>query len=106
MRCVLHITISVVDVCYNLDPQDTFIMQTHGSKQWLVYNKFFELPSDEQAVFDLTAADVEGVGTPIANITLFEGDVLYIPRGVVHRVQSLAGNNSQHLTIGLLNYDR
>lgn len=61
------------------DTHDVFVIQTHGSKAWRVYE----------------------AGTPILETDLTPGDVLYIPRGFPHDAEAGAGV-SAHVTVGIL----
>lgn len=61
------------------DTHDVFVIQTHGSKAWRVYD----------------------AGAPIVEAELTPGDVLYIPRGFPHDADARAGV-SAHVTVGIL----
>jgi hypothetical protein len=68
------------------DSHDVLVLQVAGTKRWRVGREAFGEPSADDVLdeFDLTA-----------------GDLLYLPRGVVHEAMSL-GDTSFHLTIGIL----
>jgi mannose-6-phosphate isomerase-like protein (cupin superfamily) len=70
------------------DAHDVFAVQTHGSKQWVVYE------GDQHP-----AADGAG-GTPTLDVALTEGDVLYLPTGVHHAARTVDAP-SLHLTLGV-----
>lgn len=61
------------------DTHDVFVIQTHGSKAWRVYDS----------------------GAPVLERELVPGDVLYIPRGFPHDAEALEGV-SVHITVGIL----
>ena len=78
------------------DDHDVFIVQLHGTKHWLVWPTVHPLSqrrpfADEQAGKDgrrlpdgTSRLTLESLGPPELNVLLRPGDVLYIPRGVVH----------------------
>ena len=78
------------------DTHDTVILQIEGSKHWRVYGTPLELPLETQT-FDKkkhVGGDAE------MEILLQPGDLLYLPRGVVHDAK--AGDSfSLHVTLGL-----
>jgi len=78
------------------DTHDVFIAQAHGSKTWRLYQGPIELPLQSQP-WDrsLTVPD-----TPIDEFTLHAGDILYLPRGILHEGAANA-ETSMHITIGL-----
>jgi bifunctional lysine-specific demethylase and histidyl-hydroxylase NO66 len=62
------------------DAHDVFALQTHGRKQWVVY---------------------EGRGEdPTLDVTLEAGDCLYLPKGMRHAARTQEGA-SVHLTLGV-----
>lgn len=79
----------------HFDTHDVFILQLEGSKTWRLYDTV-ELPLADD---DRPVAKT-GLGRPRSELTLKAGDVLYIPRGVVHEAVSLE-SSSLHLTVGL-----
>jgi len=81
------------------DTHDVFVMQVEGSKQWRIYGGGPDTPLASQK-FD---PDQHEPGAVEAEFTLTAGDVLYIPRGVMHAAES--GNEaSLHITLGLIAY--
>ena len=79
------------------DDHDVFIVQLHGTKHWLVWPAVHPLAqhrpfADEQAGKDgrrlpddgTSRLTLENLGPPELDVLLRPGDVLYIPRGVVH----------------------
>jgi ribosomal protein L16 Arg81 hydroxylase len=79
----------------HFDTDDTIFLQIEGSKHWHLYPPVVELPLLSQ----LVGIDPRGLG-PDREIELGPGDLLYLPRGVIHTpVAGPAG--SLHLTLGL-----
>eukprot|EP00900_Chrysochromulina_parva_P014365 jgi/Chrpa1/2292/Chrysochromulina_OHIO_Genome00011864-RA len=81
------------------DDHDVFIVQLHGTKHWLVWPTVHPLSqrrpfADEQAGKDgrrlpdgTSRLTLETLGPPELDVLLRPGDVLYIPRGVVHLIE-------------------
>jgi ribosomal protein L16 Arg81 hydroxylase len=80
----------------HFDTQDAFILQIEGSKHWRLYPACVELPLDEMAGPLPEGACRE----PLMTAHLRAGDVLYMPRGVVHEALT-SEEPSMHLTVGL-----
>lgn len=79
------------------DTHDVFILQIAGSKHWRIYNRPIENPLINQDFMD---GDYE-IGEPIQEFDLHPGDLVYIPRGVVH--DAVTGKDeSLHITFGAL----
>ena len=83
------------------DDIDAFCLQLEGSKQWKVYEPTLELPRTSSE--DFTTEDLEGM-TPVLDVTLEEGDLLYMPRGWIHQACTLRESNqhSLHLTVSTM----
>jgi ribosomal protein L16 Arg81 hydroxylase len=79
------------------DTHDVFVIQTHGSKAWRVYEPVVELAGLDQP----WTSSLGESGTPILEVELTPGDVLYIPRGFPHDADARAGV-SAHVTVGIL----
>jgi ribosomal protein L16 Arg81 hydroxylase len=79
------------------DTHDVFVIQTHGSKAWRVYEPVVELAGQDQP----RSSSLGDAGAPILETELASGDVLYIPRGFPHDADARAGV-SAHVTIGVL----
>jgi ribosomal protein L16 Arg81 hydroxylase len=71
------------------DPHDTLVLQTHGSKHWVIYERTWGPPGE-----------VPEVGAPILEVELKCGDALYLPRGFPHAART-AGDFSVHATLGI-----
>lgn len=80
----------------HFDTHDVFIVQTHGEKTWRLYEGPQELPLDVQG----TSGSVDSVGALIDEVSLGAGDLLYIPRGIVHEART-STTSSLHVTIGI-----
>lgn len=70
------------------DPHDVFALQTHGRKQWVLYE------GDQQP-----AADGAGA-TATLDVALDPGDCLYVPKGTHHAARTV-DSPSIHLTLGV-----
>ena len=78
------------------DEHDVFILQITGTKEWRLYHSPIELPShlrDENI-------GRHALAEPELTVTLQPGDLLYIPRGIVHQAISQA-STSIHASLGL-----
>jgi hypothetical protein len=101
LGCQLDLSIFVtppfsVGLKAHYDTSSAFIFQVHGQKRWQLYAPYHVLPSSRST---FTYADYRQ--TPLlADITLREGERLYIPRGVVHAPVT-ADDLSVHVTISL-----
>jgi len=80
------------------DSHDVFIIQVHGSKLWDIHDVAYYLPDGTRS-FDRDRYDP---GPVRATLRMECGDVLYIPRGMMHRVRTDENSSSLHLTVGLL----
>ncbi len=79
------------------DTHDVFVLQTHGTKRWRIYNSPIRLPLfDDPYIADVSSDP----GEPRVELDLKSGDLLYIPRGYLHDAASLE-SSSLHLTIGI-----
>ncbi|WIA29285.1 hypothetical protein OEZ86_011790 [Tetradesmus obliquus] len=77
------------------DDVELWVVQTHGSKQWKLYQPInaYQLPNQPSG--DL---DQGSLGQLVLEVELCVGDVLYMPRGTVHQAAAQTGDSS-HLTI-------
>ena len=96
-------------VAAHADDRDVLVWQAAGSKSWRVYGSppiRFPYPeeqvgkSEEHPVPETTLQ-----AEPLLDLTLNEGDVLYIPRGFVHEAFTNEEAASLHITIALATYD-
>ena len=70
------------------DPHDVFAIQTHGRKQWVLFE------GDQDPGPDGAA------GTPTLDAQLWPGNSLYVPKGVHHAARTV-DSSSIHLTLGV-----
>ncbi|XP_076874145.1 ribosomal oxygenase 1 isoform X2 [Brachyhypopomus gauderio] len=79
------------------DDIEAFIVQLEGKKHWRVYNPLSEdevLPHVSSPNFSQAE-----IGKPIMDVVLEAGDLLYLPRGVIHQGNCLPDAHSLHITI-------
>ncbi|KAL3919554.1 MAG: hypothetical protein SGILL_003700, partial [Bacillariaceae sp.] len=83
------------------DDIEAFCLQLEGSKRWKVYKPTLKLPRTSSE--DFTPDDVQGMER-VLDVTLDEGDVLYMPRGWIHQACTLKDDNqhSLHLTVSAM----
>ncbi len=81
----------------HFDSHDVFVLQVTGSKHWRVYDTPVELPYRGMA-FDPEETKPAEV---TMEFDLGPGDILYLPRGVMHDAVTNEGG-SLHITLGLL----
>ncbi|SEL79579.1 Cupin superfamily protein [Aquimarina amphilecti] len=79
------------------DTHDVFIFQFEGSKHWRIYDQPVPL-ADKTTPFN---KEEFIPGKVINEFTLEKGDVLYIPRGIVHDAYC-TNQNSGHITTGII----
>ncbi len=84
---------------YHHDTHDVFVLQVSGRKHWRVFAPVLALPLPSQPRSG--DALVEPGATPLLDVVLEAGDVLYLPRGYVHAA-STTDDPSVHLTVGVL----
>lgn len=81
------------------DDIEAFVLQIEGKKRWRVYpprNKNEELPRFSSPNF---AQDE--IGTPILDVILKAGDLMYFPRGYIHQGITLPESHSLHITLSV-----
>jgi ribosomal protein L16 Arg81 hydroxylase len=79
------------------DSHDVFVLQIDGVKSWRLYDTVIERPLRGQS-FE-PGKHVPGEVTQ--ELTLHPGDVLYLPRGIMHDAIGVEGD-SVHITLGVL----
>ncbi|MES1975989.1 MAG: cupin domain-containing protein [Pseudomonadota bacterium] len=80
----------------HFDPHNVLILQLQGRKRWWCYGQKVRFPLKGQTfstLEELPPAEWEGVLKP--------GDMLYVPRGDVHRAM-VEGPHSLHLTVTMI----
>lgn len=81
------------------DTHDVYVLQIEGSKRWRIYGGGPESPLADQK-FDPKAHEP---GEVEAEFTLQAGEVLYIPRGIMHAAVTTE-EISLHVTLGVMPY--
>lgn len=99
---------------YHSDSHDVFVVQMAGAKHWEIFDAPFSLPVEFRAplvfeegsrrdhrgdAFGGRGYSLEQAGQVRFELTTEPGDLLYIPRGFVHRAFTSSGV-SAHVTIG------
>ncbi len=79
------------------DSHDVFVLQVHGSKHWRLYNTPVELPYRRQEF----QPEEHATGEVTAEFVLHQGDMAYVPRGLMHDART-TGAESLHITLGVL----
>lgn len=86
------------------DTHDLFILQISGKKHWKLYDSNFKLPLPSQ-VITKDQSDKYLEAPPATEIELSQGDLIYIPRGIVHET-STQDSTSIHITLGIFTFNR
>lgn len=82
----------------HFDTHDVFVLQIEGRKRWRVWDgERLERPTRRTP----WPGNMEPIGEP-HELVMSPGDVLYIPRGVMHDAATFPGERSLHVTLGLL----
>ena len=83
----------------HFDDVDVFVLQVSGKKKWRLYRS----PEDSLVLPRYSSRDFARgeLGKPFWKGTLHAGDVLYLPRGMIHDAVSVADTNSLHVTISV-----
>jgi len=80
----------------HFDNTDVFILQIHGKKTWELYESPVAIPLNTERV----SMDIVNKQPKIAEYELTPGEVLYLPRGVIHHPYT-KDESSIHATISL-----
>jgi hypothetical protein len=83
----------------HFDITDVFIVQCIGQKQWQIFDEYVDRTELPLVDTPWEPERYRPLGHP-RNMTLHPGDVLYMPRGTMHRA-FCTGHASMHLTISL-----
>eukprot|EP00927_Polykrikos_kofoidii_P028758 TRINITY_DN25016_c0_g1_i1.p1 TRINITY_DN25016_c0_g1~~TRINITY_DN25016_c0_g1_i1.p1 ORF type:complete len:470 (-),score=56.13 TRINITY_DN25016_c0_g1_i1:153-1562(-) len=78
------------------DRQDVIVLQCEGKKHWRVYRPLVPYPAEFQERGkggDVVSEDE--AGSPILEVTLSEGDLLYVPRGFAHSTSRPPRNEAE-----------
>jgi len=81
------------------DTHDVFVLQVEGSKRWRIYAGGPEMPLKDQK-FD---PERHSPGDVESEFTLAAGEVLYMPRGLMHAAVTTDAI-SLHITLGMMSY--
>lgn len=81
------------------DTHDVFVLQIEGTKEWRIYDGGPEHPLGGQK-FD---PEKHSAGAVTDEFTLRAGQILYIPRGVMHAAAA-TDDVSLHITLGVICY--
>ncbi|KAM8846240.1 ribosomal oxygenase 1 [Synchiropus picturatus] len=79
------------------DDIEAFVVQLEGKKHWRVYSP--RSAEEVLPVFSSPNFDQSEIGTPILEVVLEAGDLLYFPRGFIHQGDCLPDSHSLHITI-------
>jgi len=79
------------------DDIEALVLQLEGKKRWRVYEPRF--PQEELPRFSSPNLTDDDIGSPILDVVLTPGDVLYMPRGYIHQGEALEDVHSLHITI-------
>ncbi|CAE7587568.1 RIOX1 [Symbiodinium natans] len=77
------------------DEVEVFMLQLEGAKRWRLHR----CPSGPLPRSYCWDYKEEELGPPLMELTLEAGDLLYLPRGTVHKGIAVEGRPSHHLTI-------
>jgi ribosomal protein L16 Arg81 hydroxylase len=81
------------------DTHDVFVLQVAGSKRWSIFDTKIPLPLLGQKF----EPERDRPGDVTQEFELAAGDMVYIPRGLMHAARSTA-DPSLHITVGLMAY--
>lgn len=78
------------------DDIEAFVLQIEGRKHWRLYKPHILLPRESSRNFEQSE-----IGSPILDVILEPGDLLYFPRGYIHQANTVPGNHSLHITMSV-----
>ncbi len=78
------------------DDHDVVVVQVDGAKRWKLYGQTRVAP-----MYKDTSEPEAPPETPVAELVMCPGDVLYLPRGWWHSVSASVGERSLHVTFGI-----
>ena len=82
------------------DDHDIFALQLEGQKEWTLFDSGPTLPRRSSGHREYQKQIIDDPGEPSHEILLEAGDLLYFPRGVIHRARAQT-KSSLHLTFGI-----
>ncbi|CAL1147985.1 unnamed protein product [Cladocopium goreaui] len=77
------------------DEVEVFMLQLEGAKRWRLH-RCPTGPLPRSYCWDY---DEKDLGEPLMELVLKAGDLLYLPRGTIHKGEAVEGEASHHLTI-------
>lgn len=80
------------------DNHCVLVCQVEGRKRWRLY----DAPAGTPFRGEGFAPGKFTAGEPVADFVLEPGDMLYVPRGLMHDAVSEAGSHSLHITTGII----
>ncbi|EAT38759.1 AAEL009382-PA [Aedes aegypti] len=81
------------------DDIEAFVLQVEGRKHWKLYSP--REPAEMLARVSSPNFTQEEIGTPILEVVLEPGDLLYFPRGIIHQASTVPGHHSLHVTMSV-----
>ena len=81
------------------DTHEVFVLQISGRKHWQIFDSLVDLPHQSQPFHP----GMLEPSAPGLELDLEPGDLLYVPRGVVHTTRTL-DEASAHVTLGVSTY--
>ena len=88
-----------------MDKGAVFVAQLEGRKHWLIYKRVKDTADEIGDRKQPSAAQLDAMsGSPLIEVTLEQGDLLYLPRGYPHRALT-SDIPSFHLSIGLVPFE-
>ncbi|KYN11315.1 Lysine-specific demethylase NO66 [Trachymyrmex cornetzi] len=80
------------------DDVEAFILQIEGEKRWKLYEPL--KPSQKLSRYSSKNFDESELGEPIMDKIVSAGDLLYLPRGIIHQAMAL-DSYSLHITVSV-----
>ncbi|MFM6930308.1 MAG: JmjC domain-containing protein [Bdellovibrio sp.] len=83
------------------DLHEAYLLQLEGEKSWTLWNAIDEKPFFSADIIGCQSLleDIERYTSPSLQLNLTAGEILYIPRGTLHKGTS-SNHASMHITIG------
>lgn len=85
----------------HFDYHDVFVLQLDGAKRWRVWEPLERTREPVKSAPKPAPLTFEELGAPVLDLTLQQGDCLYLPRGYPHSAETV-DDASAHLTVGIL----
>ncbi|XP_058116950.1 bifunctional lysine-specific demethylase and histidyl-hydroxylase NO66 [Anopheles coustani] len=81
------------------DDIEAFVLQVEGRKRWRLYPA--RQPQETLARVSSENLSEEELATPLLDVVLEAGDLLYFPRGCIHQAATVPGAHSLHVTLSV-----